>query len=418
MSRLLHWLAGWITHGEILLWTPDGRRRRHGGARPGPTVRVRVHDPALAGRLVRGGAAALGAAWVDGAWDADDLVATLKILSSATDVRMRTAFGQRIQAVTADVTTRARDLVTGNTAVATMTDHYDLGNDFYAAWLDDTMSYSSGLVATDLVPAPATRDDVGLSVLAPPRRPLSGNALADAQRAKYDRILDQARLDPGDHLLEIGFGWGGLAMAAAGRGIRVTGVTISQEQLSFARRCVQQAGLADLVDLHLADFAEVADIVGSAAVDAIATVEMIESIPQQRWDELFAVTSKAVRPGGRIVHQAIVIADDLFATYAERDDFITTWIFPDGRLPAPGVLADLASRHGLLVDDVVAFGATYAATLATWWRRFDDVFTDRIAGLGFDERFRRMWHYYLAYCQAGFEVGRIDVGQWTLQVPA
>lgn len=144
---------------------------------------------------------------------------------------------------------------------------------------------------------------------------------------------------------------------------------------------------------------------------------MIESIPRPRWRELFEVTAGALAPGARAVYQVIVIADDLFDTYADRDDFVTTWIFPGGRLPAPRVLDDLATDAGLACDDVTMLGRSYATTLATWWRRFDAVFEDGVRDLGFDDRFRRMWHYYLAYCQAGFETGRIDVGQWTWTRP-
>ncbi len=420
MSRLLHLLADQIAHGEILLWTPDGRRRAHRGALPGPSVRVRVHDPHLGRRLVTGGAGALGASFVDGGWETDHLPDALRILSATIDGRVRSERGQRFQARAGRVFAAARDRLATHGAVGTMADHYNLGNDFYTAWLDATMTYSSAWLPEGddrLVPVPDLGETSRPPALVPSTEPLAGDELEVAQRAKYGRILDQAGVGPGDRVLEIGCGWGGFAEAAAERGAHVTGVTIATEQLDFADKRLVEAGLAGSVDLYLLDFAEIPTTFEPGSFDAVVSIEMIESIPQDRWQELFEVTAGMLALGGRAVYQVIMIADDLFATYAEREDFITTWIFPGGRLPAPGVVADLASRAGLVERDVTAFGSSYAATLATWWRDFDAVFTPTIRDLGFDDRFRRMWHYYLGYCQAGFEIGRIDVQQWTWDAP-
>ncbi len=284
-------------------------------------------------------------------------------------------------------------------------------NDFYPAWLDETVTYSAALFPPEVLPVPPRSGPLPVST-GPARR----GELADAQRAKYARILDRAGLDPGDRVLEIGFGWGGFAEEAARRGVHVTGVTIAREQLTFAGKRLAQAGLSDLVDLRLLDFADIPDALEPGSFDAVVSIEMIESIPQARWPELFAVTAGALRPGGRAVYQVIEIADDLFATYADREDFITTWIFPGGRLPSPAVVRGLATDAGLAEVDVHAFGASYARTLATWWRDVEGAFDD-LRALGFDDRFRRMWHYYLGYCQAGFEIGRIDVAQWTWTRP-
>ena len=420
MSRLLHLLASRITHGELLLWTPDGRRRRHRGALPGPTVRIKVHDPQLGRRLVTGGAAALGSSFVDGGWETDHLPDALRILSASIDGRVRSERGQRLQAMAGRGFAAAMERLGTHGAVDTMAGHYNLGNDFYAAWLDETMTYSSAWLPEDddrLVPVPHLGDTSRLPALVASTAPLDRAELERAQLAKYDRILDQAGVGPGDRVLEIGCGWGGFAEVAARRGVHVTGVTIATEQLDFAAKRLAEAGLADNVDLHLLDFADIPATFEAGAFDAVVSIEMIESIPQGRWHELFAVTAGMLRSGGRAVYQVIMIADDLFATYAEREDFITTWIFPGGRLPAPHVVAALADDVGLVERDVTAFGSSYAATLATWWRDFDAAFTPAIRDLGFDDRFRRMWHYYLGYCQAGFEIGRIDVQQWTWQRP-
>ncbi len=424
MSRLLHLLADRITHGRMLLWTPDGRRRAHAGALPGPTVRVRVHDPHLARRLVTGGASALGAAYVDGGWETDNLPDTLRILSATVDSQVRSPLGQRLQARAGAAFDDVRERLGAHGAVATMADHYNLGNRFYATWLDPSMSYSSALFdhghgVDEAVPSVQPLGATGPpSVLGPSARAVDQRSLSAAQRAKYERILDQAGLQAGDRVLEIGFGWGGFAEVAATRGIHVTGVTIAREQLDFTGKRLAEAGLADHVDLHLLDFAEIPSRFEAASFDAVVSIEMIESIPQPRWTDLFDVSLLMTAPGGRVVFQIIMIADDLFDTYARREDFITTWIFPGGRLPSPKVVRGLATDAGLTEDDVLAFGGSYATTLATWWRDFDGAFDTAVRTLGFDERFRRMWHYYLGYCQAGFEIGRIDVQQWTWRVPA
>jgi cyclopropane-fatty-acyl-phospholipid synthase len=410
MSRLLHAMASRIVAGTIDLTTADGRRRTHRGPRPGPDVRVVVHDPHLGRRVLTGGASALGASFVAGGWEADDLPSTLRILSASVDRRVRSERGQRWQAAAGRLFGRAMDRLGADGAVDTMAGHYNLGNDFYTAWLDDSVSYSSALFDHDDHPVDGDQRD---QPLPPSAVAVSTQELAAGQRAKYERILDQVQVGPGDRILEVGFGWGGFAEVAARRGVHVTGVTIAREQLEFADKRLSVAGLAEFADFHLLDFADIPDEFGEAGFDAVVSIEMIESIPQRRWGELFAVTARALRPGGRAAFQVIMIADDLFDTYAEREDFITTWIFPGGRLPAPSVVADLSERAGLATADVLAFGPSYATTLATWWRDVDAVFDSRVRPLGFDDRFRRMWHYYLGYCQAGFEIGRIDVQQLT-----
>lgn len=413
MSRTLHLMASRIVAGSIDLTTADGRRTVHHGPRPGPHVVVTVHDPHLARRVVTGGASALGASFVEGGWEADDLPSALRILSASVDRRVRSERGQRWQAAAGRFFTRALDRFGTEGAVVTMADHYNLGNDFYRTWLDDSVTYSSALFDDDHAEPHEVDGDHRDRALPPSATAVSRDTLAAAQRAKYERILDQVGVGPGDRVLEIGFGWGGFAEVAAQHGVHVTGVTIAREQLEFADKRLSVAGLDEFADFHLLDFADIPAEFGDAVFDAVVSIEMIESIPQARWGELFAVTSRALRPGGKAAYQIIMIADDLFETYAERQDFITTWIFPGGRLPAPRVVADLSARAGLTTTDVHAFGGSYATTLATWWRDFEVAFESEVRPMGFDDRFRRMWHYYLGYCQAGFEIGRIDVQQFT-----
>jgi len=260
--------------------------------------------------------------------------------------------------------------------------HYDLGNSFYGLWLDPTMSYSSALYDGQ-----------------------AGKSLEAAQTAKYDRILAQIGARQGDSILEIGCGWGGFAETAARRGMRVTAVTISREQLDYARARLERAGLADRVELQFRDYR---DIEGS--YDHIVSIEMVEAVGERYWPDYFAVLKRHVAPGGSALVQAIVIADEFFEAYRHRPDFIQTYIFPGGMLLSPHGLGEQCRRAGLKIAELYSFGLDYARTLETWLRRFDDV-SDQVAGLGFDERFRRMWRYYLAYCAAGFSTRRTDVLQ-------
>ena len=260
--------------------------------------------------------------------------------------------------------------------------HYDLGNSFYRLWLDPTMSYSSALYDGQ-----------------------AGKSLEAAQAAKYDRILSQIGAKQGDSILEIGCGWGGFAEAAARRGMRVTAVTISREQLEYARERLERAGLADRVELQFRDYR---DIEGS--YDHVVSIEMVEAVGERYWPDYFAVLKRHVAPGGSALVQAIVIADEFFEAYRHRPDFIQTYIFPGGMLLSPQGLGEQCRKAGLTFAELYSFGLDYAHTLETWLRRFDDV-ADQVAGLGFDERFRRMWRYYLAYCAAGFSTRRTDVLQ-------
>jgi cyclopropane-fatty-acyl-phospholipid synthase len=260
--------------------------------------------------------------------------------------------------------------------------HYDLGNDFYRLWLDPSMTYSSALF-----------DGEG------------GKPLEVAQGAKYERILEQIGAKQGDSILEIGCGWGGFAETAARRGMRVTGVTISRHQLDYARARLDRAGLGDRVDLRFCDYRDM-----EGRYDHIVSIEMIEAVGERYWPEYFAALKRHLVPGGSALVQAIVIADDFFERYRRHPDFIQTYVFPGGMLLSPASLREQCRLAGLKVAELYSFGLDYARTLETWLGHFDRV-ADQVAKLGFDERFRRMWRYYLAYCAAGFSTRRTDVLQ-------
>jgi cyclopropane-fatty-acyl-phospholipid synthase len=262
--------------------------------------------------------------------------------------------------------------------------HYDLGNAFYREWLDPTMTYSSALFE-------------------------SGMTLEEAQRNKWRRIAEELGLKPGDHILEIGCGWGGFAIFAAREyGAQVTGLTLSQEQYEFARAAVARESLGNLVDIRLQDYRDV-----QGSFDRIVSIEMFEAIGEKQWRQYFDVCRERLKPGGMAALQIITIADERFDAYRRNPDFIQLYIFPGGMLPSPSVLDASARSAGLGIETMRTFAQSYAETLKEWRARFDDAWP-RIAPLGFDERFKRMWDYYLAYCEGGFRAGAIDVAQFKL----
>lgn len=268
--------------------------------------------------------------------------------------------------------------------VRTMNDHYNLGNTFYEAWLDETMTYSSARFATP------------------------DQSLADAQRNKYRTIADAAGLSPGMRVLEIGCGWGGFAeYAASERGCQVVGVTLSEEQAGYAQKRVANAGLSDQVDIRIQDFRTV-----EGRFDAVVSIEMIESVDETQWTELFRTIARSLEPGALGAMQIITIADSEWERYRGRADFIQQYIFPGGQLPAPKILEALSAQAGLEVEKVETFGLDYARTLNEWHRRFTVSWPALEAENGLDGRFRRMWDLYLLLCAAGFRTGRINVEQW------
>ena len=269
--------------------------------------------------------------------------------------------------------------------------HYDLGNDFYRLWLDPTMTYSCGLFADT---AAATKPSA---------------ALEQAQRAKWDRLLSLIAPHPGSTLLEIGSGWGGFAIHAAQTyDCHVTGITLSAEQLAFAAERAREAGLADRVRFRLQDYRDVRD-----TFDYIASIEMFEAVGEAYWPHFFRQLRTCLRPGGRAGLQVITIDHGRFEVYRTRADFIQKYVFPGGMLPSPRAFEHEAATARLVMGTPDFFAASYAATLSCWLDSFDAA-RGQVAALGFDDRFIRMWRYYLAYCIAGFRNGMIDVMQVAL----
>jgi cyclopropane-fatty-acyl-phospholipid synthase len=265
--------------------------------------------------------------------------------------------------------------------------HYDLGNAFYRLWLDGTMNYSSALFEGRLE-----------------------QPMADAQHAKVRRALRMAGVQPGDRVLEIGCGWGALAEKGTVEfGAHVTGVTLSTEQLAWAQQRLADLGQSNQVDLRLQDYRDIAD----QPFDAICSIEMVEAVGREYWPTYFGRIAQLLKPGGRACIQSIVIQDRLFDRYIRSTDFIQQYIFPGGCLPCPREFRREAEAAGLQVVDEFAFGADYAETCRRWREDFL-ARRDEVLALGFDERFLRIWEFYLAYCEAGFAAGDIDVVQYTL----
>jgi cyclopropane-fatty-acyl-phospholipid synthase len=383
--RILDVVAARIRAGRLRVELPDGSRRTFEGRFPGPVATVTLHRWKLLRRVTATGAIGLADGYVLGDYDADDLEAFLELCALHLEPAYRIAAPGWLHAVGRTAWNVLGSPSRPRGPLTDVVQHYDLGNDFYASWLDETMTYSSAVFTDDEAP------------------------LAEAQREKYRGLAERASIRGGDRVLEIGSGWGGFACFLADElGCRVTTITVSKEQHDFVDKLVAEQGLADRVDARLADFRAV-----DGAFDRVVSVEMMESIPQRLWDPFFGQLRERVRPGGTVGLQLIMVADRHWQSSNKHPDFVRRYIFPGGQVPSLGVLRGLARRHGLTWRDDEGFGRSYARTLATWLANFDDAWP-RIREMGFDDRFRRMWRYYLAYCAAGFASGRTDVRQIVL----
>jgi cyclopropane-fatty-acyl-phospholipid synthase len=364
---------------------------RGGGGPDAPVLRI-IRPGSMFERLAHNPKIGLGEAYMAGDWataDGTDLgelltpfAAQLTQLLPQWLLRFRRVIDERIPGRQRNTITGARDNISA---------HYDLSNALFAAFLDPGMSYSSALFD--------------------PAVPLSGQDLEEAQTRKVERILDQAGVGPGSQVLEIGIGWGTLAIAAAHRGAHITGITLSTEQLQLARRRVDDAGLADQVDLRLQDYRTV-----TGSYDAIVSVEMIEAVGEEYWPDYFRTLDELLAPGGSIAVQAILMDHDRMRATRKSYSWIQKYIFPGGLIPSRTAIDDaLAQYTSLTVDDDHRFGADYAETLRRWRRQFATNWPV-VRAQGFDETFRRTWEYYLAYSEAGFASGYLDVAQLTISV--
>ncbi|MFT4098189.1 MAG: cyclopropane-fatty-acyl-phospholipid synthase family protein [Rhodoblastus sp.] len=384
LRRCFRALLG-IEYGSLDVALPDGRMARFSGARSGPHARLSIRSYAFVKRL---GAGDVGFAegYLAGEWECGDLVALLALLAVNRPLIDRFAANPLVRAVQMARHWRNRNSRAGSRR--NIHAHYDLGNSFYSRWLDATMTYSSGL-------------DVDLD-----------GDLEAAQNRKYAAIAAAAEIQPHHHVLEIGCGWGGFAeYAARAIGCRVTALTISQEQYDYAKARISAAGLADRVAVRFCDYRD-----ERAFYDRIVSIEMFEAVGEAYWRTYFETLAARLKAGGRAALQVITISEDIFPRYRNEMDFIRRFIFPGGMLPTRTHLEALAAGVGFATTSHRAFGKDYARTCQIWRDAFESGWP-QIASLGFDERFRRVWRYYLAYCEAGFDAGAIDVRHITFSKP-
>jgi cyclopropane-fatty-acyl-phospholipid synthase len=381
LARLTLSFAARLQRGILEARLPDGRRLRFGGREPGPEAVMIVKDFGFARRFIGGGDIGIAEAYMRSEWETPDLTQFLLLFCVNRDLATSLLEHRPI----VRVWQRLRHLMNRNTkhrAKRNIHAHYDLGNRFYESWLDETMTYSSALFAHGI------------------------NDLASAQKRKYESLAGAIRLVPGQRLLEIGCGWGSFAaFAAQNYDARVVGLTISPMQFDYAKRRIFAAGLAEKVDIKLQDYRDERGI-----YDRIASIEMIEAVGAEYWVTYFRQLRDRLSAGGIAGIQAITIQDGLFDDYRREIDFVRRYVFPGGMLPSPRILRDLGDRFSLPLVAEKVFGDDYPRTLAVWRDRFRGAWPSLVP-LGFDERFRRLWEYYLAYCEAGFLSRIIEVRQ-------
>jgi len=388
-ARTVFALLRRLQHGTLDVQLPDGSMARFGSGQA-PQACLRLVDWSVCGAALKSGDIGFAESFIEGRWTTPDLAALLRLFIANRDAIESVIYGSWW----GSLLHRARHLLNRNSRRGSRKNihaHYDIGNAFYRLWLDETMNYSSALFGGDL-----------------------GQPMPLAQTAKVKRALAECGVREGDRVLEIGCGWGALAEEAASKlGARVTGVTLSTEQLEFARERMSRLGVADRTDLRLQDYRDIDD----GPFDAVASIEMFEAVGREYWGSYFQTVQRQLKPGGRACIQTITIRDDLFERYVRSTDFIQQYIFPGGMLPSVSEFRRQAQAAGLEVVNELPFGRDYAETLRRW--RADFLARDgQVRQLGFDTRFMRIWEFYLAYCEAAFDTGNTDVVQFTLRRPS
>ncbi len=374
-------------NGRIDFVLDDGRTFRAEGPGVGPICEIRIHNSGIFERLLREGQLGFCDAYLDGQWSTPNLQAFMDYIHADNDEVFDSFPGQKL----VQFYERFRFWLQGNSkgqARKNISYHYDLGNDFYGLWLDKTMTYSSAIFAD------------------------GQESLEKAQTAKYASMVDQMGVKAGDHVLEIGCGWGGFAeYAAKERGLNVTCLTISKEQIKYSQDRITAAGLQDLVTFKLQDYRD-----ETGVYDGIASIEMFEAVGEKYWPSYFKTIHDRLKPGAQATLQIITVRNDRFDVYRKSVDFIQKYIFPGGMLPSPAVLAQQVEKAGLNVVKSIEFGESYSQTLRRWHDTFNDKW-DQVVAMGFDDRFRRMWNFYLTSCAATFHYGNCDVTQITISKP-
>jgi cyclopropane-fatty-acyl-phospholipid synthase len=382
-SKLLGEIDKKLVCGGLELKLPNGTKRRIGFRARGADAAVRLNSWMALVRLATSGSVGWYKAWTLGEWSSPNPVAIFELFSANAiplgDIGRAKGLFRWINALAHRLRDNAPRKAKANIAA-----HYDLGNDFYSAWLDETMTYSCARFAS------------------------AQDSLEDAQRRKISILLDRLKLKPGDRLLDVGCGWGTLAIEAARRGATVVGLTLSTEQKAWAEQKIDTAGLSDHIEIRLQDYRDTAE-----AFDAVASVEMVEAVGQRWWGTYLDCIARNLKPRGRAALQFISIDDRMFDHYARNADFIQTYVFPGGLLLNEPRFEALGRERGLSWEGREGFGQDYAETLRSWRERYD-LAVARGELDGFGEAFHDLWRYYLMYCEGGFRGGSIDVAQVTM----
>jgi len=381
-AKLLYRVLGNIDSGVLVFTSPEGLTTRFEGVHSGPHADLRFADWAVAGEVLKSAEIGLAECYRDHRLFTSNMTAFLELCAVNERALEKVFYGKPLVALFF----RVKHMLRGNTRSGSkknISAHYDLSNDFYKLWLDQTMTYSSALFDG--------KDSLTLEF---------------AQTAKYERILQVLNPTPGESILEIGCGWGGFAEhAAKTRGVKVHGITLSRQQLASAKHRIDEAGLSELATFEFIDYRDV-----TAQFDHIVSIEMFEAVGERFWPTYFKTVHDRLKPGGRAVIQAITIDEKAFTRYRATSDFIREYIFPGGMLAPVNRFIKDANAAGLEAGAPHMFGLDYAETLRRWHERVNTT-VDHIKPLGFDEKFLQLWRFYLSYCEAGFRAGRTDVMQ-------
>ena len=384
-ARLLKKLLSGMRHGSLTVVLPGGRSLRYDGPEPGVEAKIVLFRWRAVRRLITDGDIGFAEAWIDGDWTSPDLTSVVRLAARNSDDLAQTISGWPVTRLI----NRLRHHSKANTKRGSQRNieaHYDLGNEFYSKWLDPSFIYSSAIWTDE------TTD------------------LEAAQSLKLVRIKQLLAIEPDNSVLEIGCGWGALAAQLAGAdGGKVTGLTLSPSQLEWAEAMISSRGLSDRVELRLQDYRDV-----QGTFDRIVSIEMLEAVGEAYWPSYFATLRQCLKRDGRAVLQVITISEERFENYRAETDFIQKHVFPGGFLPSKTLLRAEIEKAGLRLISAEYFGHSYARTLAVWRSRFLAHWPE-IEVLGFDEEFRRLWDYYLSYCEAGFLENAIDVGLYVIE---
>jgi cyclopropane-fatty-acyl-phospholipid synthase len=370
-----------IEFGRLIVTTPEGEQREFIGSSAGPSARWSIYDQHVLAEVVARGEIGFAESYIQKRWDSRELTQLITLLLLNSPVLEHYFHGKLLHFLGLQLKYRlTRNSLAGSQR--NIKRHYDLGNDFYSLWLDNSMTYSCALFEGD-----------------------ASRSLEEAQQAKYQRILSKLSAKPGDHILEIGCGWGGFAEAAARQGLRVTAITLSAKQAEYASERLKRCKLDTLVKVVLKDYRKV-----DGQFDHIVSIGMFEHVGHRYWPVYFRAIKRLLKPGGKAMIQTITLDDDLFEKLGSTTGFIEKYIFPGGFLPSKRRFRQAAGKAGLNLHEIYAFGGDYARTLTCWLNRFESQLKE-VKALGYDETFIRMWRFYLASCIASFASRRSDVMQ-------